>query len=282
MLAFAAESILDAEVEPLIGAVRTGLREITTTSTATGIGIRGPGGSSRRSRNLGKEATSRASCSHGAQPRRRWSWWSRRPTSMASRRGRPTIWSRPWAWAACRRAREPAVPEIDVLVNALSKRSAASARGESPRRRARPRGRRPSARRASAACRGAHRRPRPTGRRRQRRSPSEDSAEHGGDGGALLRWGMDERFPHPVDPAALMGGVGDPPGGGPQSLMLVGDHQRDAPGRDRRGCGGSRSRRPRPRRGRWRYRGPRACRPRSPRRPLTAGLTILPPSRTFR
>jgi hypothetical protein len=53
----------------------------------------------------------------------------------------------------------------------------------------------------------------------------EDRPEHRGAGRALLRRGVDERISHPVNAAALVSGVEGPPGGGAQSLVVVGDHQ---------------------------------------------------------
>ena len=75
MLAFAAERIMEAEVEARTGAPRA--REprcgrSSATDTATAIGTPGPGGSRWRSRSSGRAATFPAFWNRAAQPRRPW------------------------------------------------------------------------------------------------------------------------------------------------------------------------------------------------------------------
>ena len=73
MLAFAAERIMDAEVEVLTGAakgVRTALREnLRNGYRDRDWDTRAPEGSRWRSRSFAREATSRASSSRGGRPR---------------------------------------------------------------------------------------------------------------------------------------------------------------------------------------------------------------------
>lgn len=75
MLAFAAERIMEAEVEARTGAPRA--REprcgrSSATDTATAIGTPVPGGSRWRSRSSARGATSQASWNHAARPSRPW------------------------------------------------------------------------------------------------------------------------------------------------------------------------------------------------------------------
>jgi len=57
----------------------------------------------------------------------------------------------------------------------------------------------------------------------------EDGLQHCGHGRALLGRGVDQRIPHPVNAAPLVGGVEHAACGRPQALVVVGDHQLHAP-----------------------------------------------------
>src|SRR3954466_67138 len=73
MLAFAAERLMDLEVETLTGApagVRSPERLNRETAIASGPGTHGQAGSIWLSRNSGRAPTFRPSWSHAAQPRR--------------------------------------------------------------------------------------------------------------------------------------------------------------------------------------------------------------------
>jgi hypothetical protein len=74
MLAFAAEQMMEAEVEARTGAAhgaRDPLARSNATAIANGPGIRGRAGSTWRSRACARAATFRASWSPGALPRKR-------------------------------------------------------------------------------------------------------------------------------------------------------------------------------------------------------------------
>jgi hypothetical protein len=99
MLAFAAERIMDAEIEARTGAAkgaRTPMREVQRN------GYRDRDWDTRAGRialeipKLRKGAISPASWNLAARPRRLWWPSSRRPSSTASRRDQSTIWSRRW------------------------------------------------------------------------------------------------------------------------------------------------------------------------------------------
>lgn len=53
----------------------------------------------------------------------------------------------------------------------------------------------------------------------------EDRLQHGDDGSALLRRGVGQGIPHPMNSAPLEGGVEHAPGGGAQALVVIGDDE---------------------------------------------------------
>src|SRR3712207_4181784 len=64
---------------------------------------------------------------------------------------------------------------------------------------------------------------------RLRRVLGEDGSEKGDDGGPLLGCHMSQGIAHPMNAAALMGGLEDLRGGGPEPLVVVSNDELDAP-----------------------------------------------------